>query len=166
MGSENVELVRSIMAEWGRGDFSSAGWADPEIEYVHADGPSPGTWRGLAGMEEGWRDALRAWTGLRVETDEYRELKDDRVLVLAHLSGHGKTSGLDLARMQTRGVGLFQVRDGKVTRLVWYWDRERGFAELGLNPERPSGLVAGWLGRGRPGECDRPVASNASTGSR
>ena len=130
--SENLDLVRSIYAAWERGDFSSAEWAHPEIEYVIADGPAPGSWTGLAGLAEGWRDFLSAWEDFRVEAEEYRELDGERVLVLVHLSGRGKTSGLELGQMQAKGASLFHIRDGKVTRLVAYWDRERALADLGL----------------------------------
>jgi hypothetical protein len=138
VASANVELVRSILAAWERGDFSSVEWADPRIDYVHADGPSPGRWSGLAGMAEGWRDALRAWEELHIQANEYYELDDNRVVVLTQLSGHGKTSGLDLAQMHTESVGLFRIEGSKVTTIVWYWDRERGLAELGLGADKES----------------------------
>jgi ketosteroid isomerase-like protein len=136
VASANVELLRSIYASWERGDYSSVEWAHPEIEFVVADGPSPSSWKGLAGMAEGFRDWLSGWEKLRAEVDEYRELDDERILVLQHFSGRGKTSGLELGQMRTKAATLYHLREGKVTRIVVYFDRERALAELGL----PSGV--------------------------
>ena len=133
--SPNLDLVRSIYAAWERGDFSSAEWADPNIEFVIADGPSPGTWTGLSGLAEGHRAWLSAWEGFRSEAQEYRELDDERVLVFSRYSGRGKTSGLELGQMGAEGAGVAQIRAGKVTRLVWYTDRDRALADLGLRPD-------------------------------
>jgi ketosteroid isomerase-like protein len=135
MTSANLDLVRSIFAAWAGGDFSSADWAHLQIEYVEADGPSPGSWTGPAGMADGVRGWLSAWKEFRFEVDEYRELDDERILVLFHRSGRGKTSGLELGQMGSRGAGLFQVRGSKVTRLVFYSDGRRALADLGLAPE-------------------------------
>ncbi len=78
------------------------------------------------------RSILSAHEEIHIEADEYRDLDDTRVLVLDHTSGHGKTSGVELGQMRAKGAHLFDVRDGKVTRLVVYWDRERALADLGL----------------------------------
>jgi ketosteroid isomerase-like protein len=67
--------------------------------------------------------------------DDYRELDAERVLVLVHVRGRGKASGLELEQMRAKGAHLFQVRGGKVTSLVHYLDRERALADLGLAPE-------------------------------
>jgi ketosteroid isomerase-like protein len=132
MSQENVELVRSIFAAWERGDYSSAEWAHPEIAFVIADGPTPGSWTGVAAMAEVWREALSAFEVLRAEAEEYRALDDERVLVLMHFTGRGKTSGPDVGEIAIRGLNLFHVRGGRVTRLVPYWDRERALEAVGL----------------------------------
>jgi ketosteroid isomerase-like protein len=131
----NLDLVRSIYAAWERGDYSSAEWAHPDVELVIADGPSPGRRTGLAGMAKSARELFSVWENVRAEVDEYRELDGERVLVLDHRSGHGKTSGLELAQVRTQGGTLWRLRDGKVIGLVIYFDRERAFADLGIAGE-------------------------------
>jgi ketosteroid isomerase-like protein len=135
MTQENVELVRSICAAWERGDYSSTEWADPEIELVFSDGPAPGSAKGLAGMAAAWREFLNAWDEFHQQAAGYLELDHERVLVSFRFSGHGKTSGLDLGQMGSKGAGLFHVRNGKVTRFAGYLDRERALADLGLSEQ-------------------------------
>jgi ketosteroid isomerase-like protein len=86
-------------------------------------------------MLDGFRDVASVWEDYQTEVDEYRELDGERVLVLVHWSGRGKTSGLDLAQIETNGASLFQVRNAKVTKLVRYFDREHALADLGRAPE-------------------------------
>ena len=132
MASPNVELVRSIWEPWERGDFSSAEWADKDIELVFVEPLDLGTWRGLAGIGEGWRRFLGAWHDLRSEADEIRELDAERVLVLNRFAGRGRVSGVDVGEMDMKAAALFHVRKGKVTRLVLYGNRKRALADLGL----------------------------------
>jgi hypothetical protein len=69
--SENLDLVRSICEPWARGDFSSADWVDPDIEFVIADGPTPGRWIGLRGMTEGFHQVLSAYDDYRTVAEEF-----------------------------------------------------------------------------------------------
>ena len=128
--SANLDLVRSICSAWERGDYSSAEWAHPDIEYVRVAELDPDTRRGLAGMVEGARTVFDAYEHVRFVIDSYRELDDDRVLVLHHASG-----GLEIGHVDRGTALLFQLRDGKVTKHVVYFDRDRALAELGLTPE-------------------------------
>ena len=133
MASANLDLVRSINADWERGDFSGTHWADTEIEFEFRDWPARGKWTGVAGMAEGWLAWLGAWADFRAEADEYREVDDEHVLVLCHFRGRGRTSGLDVGQVTTKAASLFRVRDGKVTRLVLYAEGEQALADLGLS---------------------------------
>jgi hypothetical protein len=79
-------------------------------------------------MAEGWRSFLKTWEGFRTEATGYRELDGERVLVLARFGGRGKTSGLELGRMRTNSAALFHCQNGKVTKLVIYWDGQRALS--------------------------------------
>jgi ketosteroid isomerase-like protein len=95
-------------------------------------GPEPGKWVGLGEMTGSVRDFMSAWDDYGIEADEYRELDNERVLVLVQLSGRGKVSGLDIADTEARGAEVWHLRDGKVRRLVMYWYRDQALTELGL----------------------------------
>jgi ketosteroid isomerase-like protein len=121
--STNVDLVRSLYAALERSDFDEIGrWVHPELEFVIADGPEPGVSIGLAQMEEIWRQYLSTWEGYRFVLDEVRQLDGDRVLALFHFSGRGKTSGVDLAELQSQAAAVYHIRQGKLTQIVRYWN--------------------------------------------
>ena len=128
----NLELVKSIFAEWEQGDFSSSEWADPEIELVMIGGVNAGTWQGRDKIAEGWGEMLSAWEHLRAVPERFHELEDGRVLVLLRNTGRGKGSGIDIREL-SRSANVFTIRNGKVTSLVAYWDREQAISDLGLD---------------------------------
>ena len=138
MASANVDLVRSIYADWEHGDFSSAEWADPEIEFGWADGPSPRSWIGLAEMAKGYGEELSAWENLHAGADECRVVDDERVLAFHSFRARGKASRVELGKRETKGAALFHIRGGKVTKLFLYFDRERALSDVGLASETHS----------------------------
>src|SRR5947208_16660539 len=115
--SANLDLVRSIYADWERGDFSNGEWAHSEIDFVIAAGPSPSSWTGLAGMAEGYRGVLSAWDKVPVEADEYRPIDEERMLVLDHRSGRVMASGLEVEQLGSMAVTLLPITDDMVLQL-------------------------------------------------
>jgi hypothetical protein len=132
VSQENVGVVRSIVAAWERGDLSTVAWADSEIEFVFADGPEPGSCIGRASMEELFRGWLSAFAEFRLLADDVIELDDERVLALTYAGGHGRASRVDLAQAPSKAAHLFELRDGKVVKLVVYFERSRALRDLGL----------------------------------
>jgi ketosteroid isomerase-like protein len=134
--SANLDLVRSIYADWERGDFSRGDWAGSEIEYARVGwGPEDGTSIGPDGMASVFRSWLSAWRDWKLVAENYLEVDGERVLVPYSFTGRGKASGMEVGQLRTEGAHLFHIRAGKVTRLTVYADPNRALADLGLTPE-------------------------------
>lgn len=94
------------------------------------------------------KDAARASSGSRPELDPAglsAPRPNGEVLRFPGASscsstptGAARQADWTSSRLTTRGANLFHIRDGKVTRLVIHWDRERALADLGLAPEAGS----------------------------
>ena len=133
VASANLDIVRSIYADWEHGDYTRTEWADPEIDFEVADGPAPGSSSGVDEMAERFQSILAAWDDWRSAAEEYHELDGERILVFVNRSGRGRASGLDLSKMRNKGAALYHLHGGKVTKIVLYFDRERALSDLGLD---------------------------------
>ena len=76
MSQENVELVRSIIQSWERGDWSRRLGAPRDRDGDQRTGRHPQL-DGLGRDRQRWREFLSTWEEFRVEADEYRALDDE-----------------------------------------------------------------------------------------
>jgi ketosteroid isomerase-like protein len=97
MSEENVEIVRRLIQDWGRGDYSSAlGSIDPEIEVnVAYQANLDGTYRGHAGLAELMGPFWAAFEGQRIEIEEAIPVGSD-VVVGVRFYGRGVRSGVEI----------------------------------------------------------------------
>jgi ketosteroid isomerase-like protein len=129
MSQENVEIVRSILANWERGDFSSVDWADPEIEFIGGDHAVET--RGIDAVARRWGEFLAAWDQFATTPEKFIDAGDDRVLVLVSFEGRGRTSGAPNTTFS--GGQLFTLGEGKVVRLALYSSRKEALEAAGLS---------------------------------
>ena len=122
-----MEIARSIYASWAAGDYSSAEWARPDIEFVSIFDRAES--RGLEALDKRWREVLDAYEDLAILPEKFVDL-GSRVLVLVRFSGRGKGSGAPVTNFV--GANLFTFEDGKVVRLVLYSDRDEALEAAGL----------------------------------
>jgi len=129
MSEENVEIVRRLFRRWEQGDYASAEWADPEIEFV-INTPGSGTARGIEAMRDSWREFLRAWDGFHGISQKVIDA-GDQVLVLNEFGGRGHGSGVPISGM--RGAALFTFDGSRVVRLALFPDWDQALEAAGLS---------------------------------
>ena len=118
MATDNVELVRQGYAAWNRGEVDEIVDAfDEDVEWHgHPRFPEPGPYIGREAVRRWLDDLGGAWEEISVHPLAFAE-RGDEVVVLVHITGRGRGSGLEV------GSGIdahvWTVRDGRILRMRW-----------------------------------------------
>lgn len=126
--SANVELVRSVYAQWRSGDFGTTAWAHEQIEYVNPAGAiEPGIRRGVDAFSRAVASLLDGWESWEMEPERL-EAFGDQVAVLVRYRARGRGSGVEVAGRES---ALWTVRDEKVVRYEWFHEPAGAFQSAG-----------------------------------
>jgi ketosteroid isomerase-like protein len=131
MSQENVEVVRSLLAAFDRGDYEAAlALIDPDVEWAEPPYlPGSGVQRGHEGIRRGWARWLGEWEWFNVEPVEFIDA-GDRVMVHGTNRARGRASGVEV----TRQFGsVFTVRAGKVLRHEAFATKAEALEAVGLS---------------------------------
>jgi ketosteroid isomerase-like protein len=123
MPEENFEVIRRAAGAFNRGDIDAVlEELDPEIEWHPLlqvlFGGEATVYRGHEGAREFQRDLDEAFTELRAEPSEFRDLGEG-VIAIGHLRGRGRESG---ATTETTIVWLVNFKNGRAVRVREYLD--------------------------------------------
>jgi ketosteroid isomerase-like protein len=130
MSQENVEVVKAFFEAYNARNIEAVDrLLHPEAEIT--------TLSTRAGMPDHWRQGTtkryfeqldEAWTDLRVEVEDYREL-GERVVALGVLRGAGMHSHVEVAR---DFATVFVIRDSQIVLLDTYDNWKAGLDAAGL----------------------------------
>jgi ketosteroid isomerase-like protein len=132
MSQQNVELVRKLLERWERGDLATADAFYPQVEFIQSGAEGvhlSGQWRGIDELWGVVRDIVRMLDDYRIVGEEFIDLGDERVFVLARDRAIGRASG---APIEHETAFVFTLRDGLIVRWEAYWNRDEGRKAAGL----------------------------------
>ncbi len=125
-----MQVLKRLEEHFNRRDFDAyAQLLDPAIEWhVAREDPDTTVHHGrdkACGYLRRWIDAF---ADLRLDIEEGRDAGDG-VLAVLRMRGHGTGSGVPL---DERVNFLFSLRDGRVTKVEEYFDRDEALRAAGL----------------------------------
>jgi uncharacterized protein len=128
MASANVELIRSGLDAYNRGDVEAVlANADPDIEFVPLRSlVVGGSYRGHEGIRRFFEDLGEEWEDFSIDNEEFRE-REDSVLLLGEFEAKGKASGM---QVRSPVAWLFELRAGKVLRMRAYSSQDEALQAL------------------------------------
>ena len=136
MSQENVEIARRLVAAWNQRDLDVfASMLDSEVEWRpaligRAEGAATTEYNGIEGFWRWVAETDEVMDRFWLNDREYRELGDDRALVLAVLQGRGKASGVEISAE----IGqVLTFHGGRVVSYRAYLDWTEALEALGLS---------------------------------
>jgi ketosteroid isomerase-like protein len=132
MSQENVEIVKVLMRAVDRRDidaFAAVTTSDFEWFPVFAARVEGDVYVGREGIETFLGEIDETWQEFRPLPEEYRDL-GDRVLGLGRLKTRGRASGVP---SDSPWGGIYDVRDGKISRIRTYLDHGEALRAAGLS---------------------------------
>jgi ketosteroid isomerase-like protein len=127
---DKLDVVREIYDAWLTGR-TARDYIDADIEYVNPpDAVEPGVRHGRK-----WFAAIRSsYDDVVVEPLELIDAPGDDVIVVARVTGTGRSSRLPIDRRQGY---VWTVRDGKAVRFRWFNSPEEAYSAV--EGPKPSG---------------------------
>jgi ketosteroid isomerase-like protein len=132
MSKENVEIARASLDAINRGDLDAMvkdAAPDFEFDFSRSVGPQ----RGVFGRDEMpglLREFDEAWESVRREADEFIEAGEQ---VVTPLTSHHR--GRDGIELQARVAFVWTFRDGALTHLTFYQERQEALEAAGLSED-------------------------------
>ena len=125
---DDAEILRESYEALNRGDIpTTVGVLDEDAEWhEHSELPEADSYRGREAIRSFLEAFLESWDEFRQEIEDLL-VEDGKVLVLLHMVGQGKGSGI---RVEARYAHLWAMRDGRGIRIDTYRDRDEALKAL------------------------------------
>ena len=124
---ELAELAHSAIDAYNRGDIQAVlEQLDEQIEVYTAPGlVNAGTYNGHDGFLQWLAQWSEAWDEFRLELERIDFVGEHYEVVSVRQFGRGAGSGVEV---EMRTAQLYEIHDGKATRLHYYPDRDAALA--------------------------------------
>jgi ketosteroid isomerase-like protein len=132
MSRENVEILERGIDAYNRLDLGTlAAMTTEDFEWfpLMVGAFESGSFQGREGIAAYFDDIRDAWEHLRVHVGEFRDLADDRVLMLGRVEGRGGLSGIEV----DAPLGMLaEFRGDRLRRVSTYLGHEETLKAVGL----------------------------------
>jgi ketosteroid isomerase-like protein len=119
-----ADAVRDALAEFSAPDLVTL--------MIGADHGLTGTFHGVDGFVDGWRDFCETFSSLHSRITDLREVGPDVVYGETQQKGVTATGGIEV---EYRPAAVFRFRDGVLQQAEFHLDREAARRAAGLPPD-------------------------------